>query len=305
MLAQLISSLLASFFTVHTFLFAPKFAALPVFNAPAFVLPTAVSLPVKRLGAAQVPALQASAYMAIDQASAEVLAEKNADQALFPASTTKIMTAVVVLEHMQLDDVITVPDAGVPREGSSLKLIPGERLTVKSALEGLLVHSGNDAAELLAGAYPGGRTAFITEMNRRAKDLHMTHTVYMNPSGLIDPQHVTSVRDLLILARFAMQNEAFATIVKEKHADIKSVDGRFVHPVDSTNELLGKLEGVEGVKTGWTEDAGECFVSQVTRDGHTILTAVLHSPSRFTESSSLINWIYDSYHWETKQLTEW
>lgn len=288
----------------HAFLYSPHFSGLPVLKPKLYPSASVLTLPVKRLGAGDMPVLGAQAYIVIDPISGEVLTERNPDAVLPPASTTKIMTAMVVLEHMDLTSVITV-DKKALSDGSVIHLVPGEKMRVKEMLEGMLIHSGNDAASELAFAYPGGTDAFIAAMNETAKSLHMYHTQYMNPTGLMQDGHVTTVRDLLILSRFAMSNPTFAGIVRIKEMDIASIDGKHVHHIGSTNALLGSIEGVEGIKTGWTEEAGECLVTQVTRQGHTVLIALLHSPDRFGETVELINWVFGSYHWETKPLGQW
>lgn len=304
MVAAFLKSLLVSLFTLHQQLYFPSFPTLVSPKPIAIVEPSSLTLPVTRLGSVSAPLLQSTAYMAIDQASGVELAARNADVQLFPASTTKMMTALIALDHYDLDTVLTVPE-NLPSEGSVMHLVAGEQIKVKDVLAGLLIHSSNDAANLLADQYPGGMSAFVAKMNEKAAAFHMAKTHYENPSGLYSSAHVTSVRDLLILAREAMQQPTFRSFVKEQHVVVKSVDGAIVHDLVTTNQLLGTVQGVEGIKTGWTEEAGECLVTQVTRDGHTVLIALLKSPDRFAETKKLLEWVYGNYHWETKAIDLW
>jgi serine-type D-Ala-D-Ala carboxypeptidase (penicillin-binding protein 5/6) len=297
----LITAIISLLLTFHRSLYQPQFAPLPLVRQVEARNSQTITLPVKKLTGTLVPPIQAGAFLVIDQESAEVLVESNADVPLPPASTTKMMTAIVALEKMDIEKVVTVPDE-IDGIGSKMYLVPGELIKIKDLIVGLLVHSSNDAAEMIALSYEGGEEAFIRAMNEKADELSMNHTHYENPSGLSSPQHLTTVRDLLVLARYAMKNSDFAEIVKLKQATVKSVDGKTTHTVETTNKLLGEVEGIEGIKTGWTEEAGECLVTQVTRDGHTILTALLRSPDRFTETKLLIAWVFDGFYWETKSV---
>ncbi len=299
-----LTQVLAFIISVHTALYQPVFPPLPIVRQVEAQTPSTLTLPVKKLTGTQVPPIQAGAFLVIDQESGEVLAENDADLPLPPASTTKIMTAVVALENFNPETIVTVPE-GIDGEGSVMRLETNEQIRIRDLITGLLVHSSNDAAEMLAYSFPGGKPAFVKAMNDKAKALSMFHTHYENPSGLYEPNHLTTVRDLLILARYAMKNPTFADTVKQESATLTSVDGKIVHQVETTNKLLGKIEGIEGIKTGWTQEAGECLVTQVTREGHTILTALLRSPDRFSETKTLIAWVFDGFHWETKPISEW
>lgn len=300
---SIIAAIISFFLTVHKSLYQPTFPPLPLVRQVSAQAETTLTLPIKKLTGTNVPPIESGAFLVIDQESGEVLVESNADTRLSPASTTKMMTAIVALEFMNPTEIVTVPDIEV--EGSKMDLIPGEQIRVKDLVVGLLVHSSNDAAEVLADTFPGGKEAFVAVMNKKAYSLHMAHTHYENPSGLYHPQHLSTVRDLLILARYAMKNPEFSNIVKLKEATLYSTDGSITHQVETTNKLLDEVVGIEGIKTGWTQEAGECLVTQVTRDGHTILTALLRSPNRFAETKNLIAWVFDGFYWETKPLDQW
>ncbi len=301
---SILSVIISLIISLHKSLYQPTFAPLPIVRSVEAKNSNILTLPVKKLSGTQVPPIQSGAFLVIDQESGEVLVESDADVPLPPASTTKMMTAVVALEDMDPERIVTVPE-DIDGIGSKMRLVPEEQIRIKDLIVGLLVHSSNDAAEMLAYSYEGGESGFIAAMNRKADDLAMNHTHYENASGLSSPRHLTTVRDLLILARYAMQNPKFSEIVKLKQAEVFSVDGKIAHKVETTNKLLGEVEGIEGIKTGWTEEAGECLVTQVTRDGHTILTALLRSPDRFAETKLLISWVFNGFHWETKPVEDW
>ncbi|KKQ95870.1 MAG: hypothetical protein UV74_C0013G0475 [Candidatus Woesebacteria bacterium GW2011_GWB1_43_14] len=242
------------------------------------------------------PVLSAQGVIAKDIKSGVTLYEKNPEKELLPASTTKIMTAVVSLDYYSLEEIITVDRVIVG--GQKMGLVNNEEISVKDLLYGLLVYSANDAAEVLAKNYPGGRENFISEMNRKAHELYLESTVFVNPTGLEDPGHISSAKDLVRLSEIAMQDKRFSEIVGTKNWVAKSVDGSQVHYLTNINELLGKVDGVLGVKTGWTENARENLVSFIERGDKQILIALLGSQDRFGETEELINWIFESYDWK-------
>ncbi len=242
------------------------------------------------------PILSAQAVLALDADSGVALFEKNSESPVLPASTTKIITALVALDAYPLEEVITVGKVSV--EGQKMRLIKGEKITVENLLYGLLVYSANDAAEVLAEDFPGGREAFINAMNEKAKELHLENTKFYNPTGLDGNGHVTTAKDLLRISKVAMQNPVFAQIVSTKEKTVKSEDERITHYLTNINELLGKVPGVMGIKTGWTENARENLVTYVERDNHKIYLAVLGSQDRFGETKELIDWIFAHYTWK-------
>ncbi|OGY18770.1 MAG: hypothetical protein A2900_02020 [Candidatus Chisholmbacteria bacterium RIFCSPLOWO2_01_FULL_50_28] len=262
-----------------------------------FELPPVSPYPVPIEGIAK-PAISARAGAVVDVGSAVVLYTKNPTQQLFPASTTKIMTALVVLKAYPLDQVITVKQAD-RAIGQTMNLVPGERMTVENLLYGLLLESGNDAAFALAENYPGGYYAFVDQMNALAREIHLENTRFRNVSGVEQNGHYTTVLDLARLASVAMKDTTFAKIVGTKTAVVTDVDAQRVHPLENKNELLGEVEGIRGVKTGWTELAGECLVTDTIRDGKEIIAVVLGSANRFGDSERLIEWAYSAHTWKT------
>lgn len=242
------------------------------------------------------PVLSAQGVYAYDLDSGVVLYEKNSDEVLFPASTTKIATALVAMDTYNMDEILNAGTVKV--EGSKMGLVWYENISVKDLLYGLLVLSANDAAEVLAANYPGGRAEFIKQMNLKARELKAPNTRFLNPSGLDEEGQKTTAKDLARISSQAMLNESFAEIVGTKSYIAKSADEKFVHPLVNRNELLGTVPGVLGVKTGWTEGARENLVTQVERDGKRVMIALLGSQDRFGETKELIEWIFGNFEWK-------
>ena len=304
-----------SFFCL-SFLFLPGqnyYSTLQDSFRPPMVRQVAVKLkpadyPVNRTGK-EPPLLTADAMVVMDLPSAVVLTAKNENLWLLPASTVKMMTALVALEHYRLNDVLQV--GKVSNFGQDMKLMEGEKMTVINLLYGLLVSSANDAALVLAQNYPGGERVFVAKMNQKARELHLRNTYFANPTGLdVDEQDkpladfsYTTALDLAHLAAEALKNETFRRIVATPRITVTDVSGRIKHQFTDTNQLLGILPGVEGVKTGWTDRAGECLVTLVGRNGKELIIVVLGSQDRFGETAKLIKWVFGNYRWESTSPT--
>lgn len=238
----------------------------------------------------------AQAVVAIDVDSASILLDKNSHQKLAPASTTKIMTALVAVDTFSLDQVIAVKkDPGNIGHIIGFKL--GEQFTVHDMLKALLINSGNDAAEILAQNHPQGRAAFIQAMNAKAQQLHLSESSFVNPSGLDAAAHYSSAFDLSLLARELMKNEYLRTLVGTTQAAISDQTGKSSYQFYNTNQLLGVEPGVVGVKTGTTELAGEDLITQVERDGRHIIIVVLKSQNRYRDTRQIISWLFSHYQW--------
>ena len=242
------------------------------------------------------PLMSASSVLAVDLDSDISLFEKDSDAPHSPASTTKIVTALVAMDYYPLNKVLTVGNTRV--YGQKMNLVPGENILVRDLLYGLLVYSANDAAEVLAQNYEGGWEAFVEAMNIKAEKFGLDHTFFTNPSGLDGDAHVTSSRDLVKVSTIAMKNPFFKQVVGTREKIVTSVDGKLQHRLVNLNELIGKVDGVLGVKTGWTENAKENLVTYIERDGKRVIIAVLGSQDRFGETQELINWIFNNYEWK-------
>lgn len=254
-------------------------------------------LPVLKEGSS-FPVVSAQSAVAIDLNSGVTLYEKDPNKKLLPASTTKIMTALVALDTYQTDRVLKVGNVNVV--GQKMGLVRGEEIMFIDLLKGLLIFSANDAAEVLATSHPAGRDVFIGLMNKKAQDLGLRDTHFENPTGLDgNGGQYSTTRDLVILSKQAIKNDLFRDIVSTKIEVVKSVDGRFTHRLVNTNKLLDQNNGVYGIKTGWTENARENLVVFVEKEGRSIMIAVLGSSDRFGETKELIDWVFENYEWKT------
>lgn len=248
------------------------------------------------LGDSFFPIVSAQAALAVDLTSGVTLYEKEPDKPLLPASTTKIVTALVAMDIYPDDAVLEAKEVKV--EGQKMGLIKGEKIKVADLLYGLLVYSANDAAEVLAQNFPGGRDAFVMAMNKKAKELNLENSSFKNPTGLDGDGHITTARDLIRVATVAMENAEFAKIVATKETVVKSENGKIAHKLTNINELLGVVDGVLGVKTGWTENARENLVTYIEREDKRVMIALLGSQDRFGETKELIDWIFANYSWQ-------
>lgn len=240
--------------------------------------------------------LSAKSILAIDIESGAILFEKNPLDPVMPASTSKIITALVSLDTYNMDQLLYIPQFSV--EGQKIGLKAGETLPFEDLLYALLVASANDAAEVLAENYPGGRDLFIAEMNIKAQSLGLSNSFFVNPTGLDAYNQTTTAHDMVKASFYAMQNKEFAKVVGTKKYNIISNDGNIKYQFSNINQLLGKIEGVKGIKTGKTDGAMENLITYVERDGKKILMAVLGSENRFEDTTILIDWIFKSYSWK-------
>ncbi len=242
------------------------------------------------------PDVSAAGIYIVDIPSNVVLFEKNSKLRFLPASTAKIATALVVLDYYKLDDVLTIKT--VLTDGRKMGLVPDEQITVESLLYGTLVHSANDAAYALAENYPGGVSNFVAMMNNKVSSLHLTDTHFTNPVGYDDSDNYTTPEDLEKLAKAAITNKVFAKIISTKSITVSDENFTYFHPLSNVNELLGKVAGVAGVKTGFTDSAGEILVSEVRKNGKSILIVVLKSRDRFQDTVKLIDWVFSGFVWK-------
>lgn len=242
------------------------------------------------------PKLSSVAVIAYDQDTNTILYEKNIHTRLAPASTTKIMTAIIASEHFNNGDLLTVPPAAVVG-GSTMGLSAGEQLSFRSLLYGMMLNSGNDAAFTIAMNYPGGYDAFVAKMNEKAAELELRNTRFDNPAGFDSPTHYSSAYDLLQIGKEAVKNARLGRVFSTKETSVTSIDKSQLHVLKNLNKLLNEA-GVIGIKTGTTEMAGESLVGLVDRDGRTILTVMLNSQDRFGETKELVDWIFKNYSWQ-------
>lgn len=237
---------------------------------------------------ASTPLISAESYVLMDADSGRVLLGQNETQEKSIASTTKIMTALVAIENSQLSDKVTVKKAHL-KEGSSMYLAEGEVVTMEALLYGLLLPSGNDAAECIAD-HCGGRKAFVEKMNKKANALGMAHSSFKNPSGLDEDGHYSCALDMAHLAAYAMQNPTFARICTTVTATV----GERV--MGNHNKLLGTVDGCIGLKNGFTDNAGRTLVTCCERDGLRLIAVTLHDSYDKIDHPALYDYGFSAYH---------
>ncbi len=242
------------------------------------------------LGRNYIPDISAEAAYVMDSDSKTMLFSKREDLRFSPASTTKIMTALVGLEAYQLHDVLTIQREGVVPVVVGFP--KGVGVTFENILYGMFLPSGNDAAYAVGDNYPGGMNAFVAAMNNKAQSLHLASTHYGDPVGLVDDEDYTTVRDLALLASVAVSRPELAKIVQTKYYTIVDTAGNR-YPLKNINQLLGKY-GVNGIKTGYTEEAGQVLVTSSLQKGHTIIIVVMKSKDRFADTEKLLQMIQDN-----------
>lgn len=238
----------------------------------------------------RVNAVSARRAYVLDAVSGRVLFERNSEERSLIASTTKIMTALIVCEQCNVLDRMRIPKEAVGIEGSSMYLQEGEVLTLQELLYGLMLSSGNDAAVALA-IYCGGTVEGFAElMNDKARSLGLTGTHFENPNGLDSPGHYSTARDLAKLAAYAMKNPIFSKTVSTRTV---KVGQRYL---TNHNKLLWRLDGADGVKTGYTKAAGRILVSSATRQGRRLIGVTLDAPDDWNDHCQLLNNGFSKYH---------
>jgi len=238
-------------------------------------------------------AVSAASYTVIEKTSGRILYESNGDKRMPMASTTKVMTGILVIENLPLDKLYEIPNEAVGIEGSSIYLKKGEKLSGYDLLYGLMLASGNDAAYALAILTSGNTESFIALMNEKAKELNLKNTHFEDPCGLKSENHYTTSNDLARLSAYAMKNELFQKVVATK--TYKIGEGENTRYLYNKNRILGELEGGDGIKTGYTQKAGRCLCSSATRNGAQVICVVLNDYSWFNDSKTLINKAFKEY----------
>lgn len=244
------------------------------------------------------PDVTADAAVLIDAATGRVLWARNADEPRHPASTTKMMTALVALELGRPDQQVKVGRDAAGTPGSSAGISAGERYTLAQLLRGLLLRSGNDAAVAIAEAVSGSVPAFVARMNAKARALGLQDTHFVNPHGLTDPLHRSSAFDLALIARAGLRVPAFAALVDSAEAQMAgetSLGQEIRRDIHNTNRLLLAYDWVDGVKTGTTSAAGSCLVASGTRGGMQLIAVVLHSDDRWGDALRMLQWGFSHF----------
>lgn len=231
----------------------------------------------------------------MEKTSGRVMYEQNAHKRLPMASTTKIFTALTIINNCNLEDVVTVDKRAVGIEGSSIYLQAGEHLTVLELLYGLMLQSGNDCAVALAIHCSGGVEQFADTVNQLCSKYQLKDTNIVTPHGLHDDNHYTSAYDLAKITCIALQNETFAKIVSTKSIKIAHEGYDYMRVIVNKNKLLSRYEFGDGVKTGYTKKAGRCFVGSATKDGMQLVAVVLNCGPMFEDSQALLTYGFSKY----------
>ena len=236
------------------------------------------------------PEVTAEGIYLVDLLSFTPVFSRNENLKLFPASTTKILTALVAYDVYKPDQVITVKKTIT--DGQLMRLVVGEKITVENILYGMLVYSGNDAAYVLADNY--GYDKFVNLINKKAQTLGMKNSHFSNPNGLDSGSQFSTAFDLSLAARELLKNPYLSKIVSTKEITISDVDFKYFHQLNNVNKLLGEIQGLGGLKTGYTENAGENLVSFYKKSGHQFVIVILKSLDRFNDTRNIIKWIEEN-----------
>ena len=232
-------------------------------------------------------ATESVAECVVEASSKRFLHTKNEECNLPMASTTKVLTAIVILDDCDITESVTVPQQAEGTEGSSVYLRAGEVLTVEDLLYGLMLRSGNDCAVTLALHHSGSIEAFAQAMTEKAASVGAEHSRFVNPHGLPDKRHYTTAQDLSLIAEYALQNDTFRDIVSCKYYEPKNWKNK--------NKMLWNYQGAIGVKTGFTLSAGRCLVTAAERNGMRLVCVVLDSPQMYERTAELLNRAFEQY----------
>lgn len=252
-----------------------------------FILISALWIFTLNVGAVSTSAKSA---ILINSDTGEVIYEQNAREKLPMASTTKIMTALLLCENGDMEKEVIVSDEMLRVEGTSMGLLAGDRVSYKALLYGMLLASGNDAANVTAYALGGTIDGFVKMMNDRAEELGLSNTHFETPSGLDADEHYTTAEDLAELASFCIKNELFATAVKSKSETVLYGNPPYRRTLTNHNKLLKTFDGAVGVKTGFTKKSGRCLVSAAKRDGKSVIAVTLNDPNDWIDHTALLNY---------------
>ena len=245
------------------------------------------------------PKLTTNYYILLDNDSNQIILSQNENSRVYPASTTKLATALTALNIYPLEEALTIPMEYT--DGKIMELKAGEKVTIKTLVAGLLIYSANDAAFNLASHYPEGVTGFVNQMNNLLAKYGLVNTHFVNFDGLHNENHYSTPYDLAQLGRLASQNPTLREYVKTKSMNLSDINGQIVHYVTSTNELLGVVPEIEGLKTGWTPEASGSFIGLINIKGHYLISVVAQSEDRFTDTKLLIDWAKNNLTWRTYQ----
>ena len=242
--------------------------------------------------------ISATAYLALDVESAAILLDKNLGAQLYPASTVKLMTALVARDVFDLNQVVAVQN-GLYTDGHRVGFSYGQQFLVRDLVAAILVNSGNDAAMVLANYHPQGYDGFVQAMNEKAKTLNLKHTVFKNPTGLDEYSQVSSAWDLSILAREAIKDPFFKQLAQLPQMVVTDISGQYNYTLFNTNKLLAQHREVKGLKTGTTPLAGEVLISLWEVKAQPVLIIVMQSDDRYQDTLKIYRWLQTYVVWQS------
>lgn len=261
----------------------------------AFPAPASASASAAAEQAPEPPGNRAKGVTLIDVASGRIIYSKNGDEPMLIASLTKIMTAIVAIEHANLDDEVTVSSRAAGKEGSSIYLKAGEKIQLRNLLYGLMLRSGNDAATAIAEHVGGSVQGFAFLMNKKAGEIGLDNSQYMNPSGLDEPGHYASANDMAKLTAYALHNPDFRKIVSTRVKTAPNPHDPWDYKWVNKNKMLTMYEGADGVKTGYTKKALRCLVSSATRGGQQLVVVTLNDGDDWADHRKLLDYGFEHY----------
>jgi len=246
------------------------------------------------------PVISAQTAIMVEANSGEVLYEKNPEQKAYPASITKIMTALLAIEKGDLDKKVKISENAAGVEGSSIYLEAGEKITLRDLVYGLMLRSGNDAAIAIAEEIGGSTERFVIMMNKRARELGAYRTLFVNPNGLHSSGHYTTAKDMALIAMAAMKNPEFKKVAAAKSWVADRGEGKYNYFFNK-NKVVYQYTGGTGIKIGFTKAAGRTLVASSERDGMELICVVMNAPGWFQDTYKLMDYGYDQY--ETVKIT--
>lgn len=262
--------------------------AFTAFGASAGVFPVATAAP-ERIGT------NAESAALIDVTSGRILYAQQGDKKMRIASLTKIMTAIVAVERGKLEDLVTVGPDAFGKDGSSVYLKLGEKITLQHLLYGLMLRSGNDAAVAIAEHVGGSLDGFVLMMNEKARELGMEGSHFMNPHGLDHDAHYSTANDMAKLTAYALKNPVFQEIVKTETKRVPNPDEKWDRIWHNKNKMLNIYKDSDGVKTGYTKLAKRCLVSSATKNGQQLAVVTLNDPNDWVDHARLLDWGFKNY----------
>jgi len=263
-----------------------------LFKKTAAALAVVLTLALPVFAAGDTGSISAKSFAVVEQSSGRLIYGKNETKRMPMASTTKIMTGILAVESGRMESVVTVTDAAVRVEGSSMGLESGEKITLRDLTYGLLLESGNDAANVIAIYLGGSVGGFVRKMNEKASVLGLYDTHFDNPSGLDSDDHYTTALDLARLGAYAMNNSAFAQIAGTKSIRVTYKGKPNQRRLVNHNRLLWVLDGSTGIKTGFTKKCGRCLVSGATRGGVSFVVSSLNAPDDWDDHEKLLDYAF-------------